>query len=1146
VSIRHLVRPEALRGKKLDGHAVIEASAGTGKTFTLEHIVVELLLGGATIDQILVVTFTEKATTELRLRVRAKLEELVAQGGTSEDPGVEHLKIDDAARAHLARALHGYDGATIATIHAFCQRVLRENAFASGRLFEEQQVDGRDAFARVFRDVLRKDIAADPVRSAWLEVALGEGLSVTGLEDLLYRCLTARCELLPPFDEGAGRGLEQALTELDTSPLRAANVSIVLQRWGVHSRTGPSLARHLAAFAAAVDKARVSSPSCPAYVAAAKRLELAYLSEKLPSRSFDGSPLGRACAQVFALARSTPSINAAVVHVMLAPVREELARRKRETGQYDFDDMLLLVDAALAGPRGEELRSAMRRRWTYALIDEFQDTDETQWSIFRRAFFEPRGQKAQLFLVGDPKQSIYRFRGADVDTYLRARSELLEAGATPVALARNYRATKDLVDSTNALLEQGAKPAFFTGSVHYEAVACGRPERALTDGEGRPVTPLHAFRFEGRIDLPLLGGRIAAEILRITDRARPWKLDGRALMMSDIFVLTRKNDEARTVGAALRAAGVPFAYFKEDGLFQTDEAIEIRDLLAAVDDPGDRSRRAGAWLTRFFELPLAEVDRARELPPSHPFLTRLATWKALGEAREFDRLFQAILEGSGLVRREIFFGDGERELTNYLHIFEILLEHTRQARVTLTDLVHLVSGLIDKTRMPVDIEGNLQRLESERRAVQVMTIHKAKGLEAPVVFIAGGFSPGGTDLPRIFHEGDRRCGWVGTTPGDVKARASEEEREDDQRLMYVALTRAMGRLYLPSAVPDSDPLKSRRPYDFVNRRVNALADEKHPLLTVETMSEAANGVKPAPANDTVPPPAAPPVDLFMPDDARDYATLRAAHAGAVATSYTRMRSGRSRARSLSAVPEMMQERGERRDAKAMEEAEGDLGDVPLRSAKASGVFIHEILERIPLESFGAGELEAWRRLPEVASLFEEAIALHRVDAAQRAHAETLVWRAYSSRIGLPNGGRLEGLARASTIVREMDFVFSLPSGRVFARGSLDIAFEHDGLLYFADWKTDSRPSYDAGALASHVESHYGEQVKLYALAILKLADLQDRAGYEARFGGLLYCFLRGMDGEGAGVWSARPSWEEVVAWGEWLQKTEATMTGRSA
>ena len=134
--------------------------------------------------------------------------------------------------------------------------------------------------------------------------------------------------------------------------------------------------------------------------------------------------------------------------------------------------------------------------------------------------------------------------------------------------------------------------------------------------------------------------------------------------------------------------------------------------------------------------------------------------------------------------------------------------------MTLTDVVHLLSGLIDKTRLPLDIEGNLQRLESERRAVQIMTVHKAKGLEAPIVFVAGGFSPPRSDDPRVFHERGRRRGWIGNVPADVKTKASEEEREDEQRLMYVALTRAMGRLYLPSATSGGEAAKVRGAYEW--------------------------------------------------------------------------------------------------------------------------------------------------------------------------------------------------------------------------------------------------------------------------------------------------------------------------------------------
>ncbi len=1141
-----LPRPEALCGVRLDQHAVIEASAGTGKTFTLEHLVVELVVGGAAMDEILVVTFTEKATTELRLRIRAKLEGLLAGRETVPEPIGESLVIDGSARERLERALHGYDGATISTIHAFCQRVLRDNAFASGRLFEEEQVDGRDVFARVLRDVLRREIAGDAHRAPWLEAALAGGWSIARLEELLWKCLAARCELLPRFDARARESLETLLASVDTAALRSGTAVVELQRWGIHASTAKKLARCLPALADAVDRVRGSANGTPAFVAAARGLELAYLRECLPASPPGQGPLARACASVRELARCTPSLQAAIAQTMLEAVRAELSQRKRRAGQFDFDDMLALVDEGLSGPRGEALRAAMRDRWRYALIDEFQDTDETQWSIFRQAFFTPGPTKSVVFLVGDPKQSIYRFRGADVETYLHARQEVLSSGGRLIPLSRNFRSTPELIDATNALLDQEANDPFFTGAIEYEPVSCGRPARALVDGRGAKVTPLHVFEMEGRFDLAVLGTRIAAEVRRITDPSCPWRLDGRPLTHSDVFVLTRKNDEARAVGAALRGASVPYAYYKEDGLFQSDEAIEVRDLLAAIDAPEDRSRRSKAWLTRFFDLPLADVDRARDLPPSHPLLARLAAWKVLAEERAFDRLFEAIVVDSGVLRREIFFGDGERELTNYLHVFEILLEHTRQTRVTLSDLVHLLSGLIDRTRQPLDLEGNVQRLESERRAVQIMTIHKAKGLEAPVVFLAGGFSSPRYEEPRVFHANGRRCAFIGTPPADVKAQAAQEEREDEQRLMYVAVTRAMGRMYLPALASNGEPGKVRGPYESVHRRLLSLVKEQSRLVSVERVSPPLGASSPAPANDTrpdAPSPARPPVHLLGPDENRDYDLLRARHGGARVTSYTRMRSGRGPLRSASAVHELLREPPERRDEKALSEAVDAGTPAPLRSARTSGVFIHELLERVPIASFESESFEDWRSRADVAPLFDESLAIHRVDPEQRAHAERLVWRAYATPVSLPGGGSIDRIAKARRVLREMDFVFSVPGTRLFVRGSLDIAFEHDGRTYFADWKTDLRSDYSSEALEQHVLDHYGEQARLYSLAVVKLLDLDDRARYEARFGGLLYCFLRGIDGTGAGVWSTRPGWDEVEGWAGWLREQGSALDG---
>ena len=450
-----------------------------------------------------------------------------------------------------------------------------------------------------------------------------------------------------------------------------------------------------------------------------------------------------------------------------------------------------------------------------------------------------RAPPSVVVLVGDPKQSIYRFRGADVDTYLRAREDVIESGGACVALERNFRATEALVDATNALFGAGHGSPFFTGRMTYSPVACGRPDRVLVDGAGIPASPVHVLRFEREIPLGTLGSVIAREIQTLTDPAKPWRLADRALAHEDIYILTRTRGEGRTVAVALRAAGVPYAFYKEDGLFQSDEAKEIRALLLAIDDPDDRARRMSAWLTPFFALPLSEVELARDLPASHPYVARLHAWRALAQARDFEGLFASIVRESGVVRREIFFADGERELTNYQHVLELLLEYATHAHATLRDVVYALSGLIDRTRIPLDIEGNVQRLESERRSVQIMTVHKSKGLEAAVVFVAGGASRGGEDGVRVYHDEDRRLAWVGSLHPMVKPLVTEEEREEDQRLMYVALTRAKGRLYLPSAVDGGKAARLRGgAYEVVNRRVFDLIESATPGFSVEDVPRA--------------------------------------------------------------------------------------------------------------------------------------------------------------------------------------------------------------------------------------------------------------------------------------------------------------------
>jgi exodeoxyribonuclease V beta subunit len=1136
-----IARPRVLRGIRLDESSVLEASAGTGKTHALESIVTELVLSTSVeLDRVLLVTFTERATSELRDRVRARLETLHAgRAEPASESDIRHgdfWTLDAAAKGRVARALNAFDGATIATIHAFCQRVLREIAFAGGRLFAEEQVDGREAFGHALKDALRT-VAKDEMRGPWLETALGDGWTVARIEELLWKCAVARGDLRPALDVEA---LSTALAAWPAALAQSSNLEGHIRAWGTHASTAKAVARRVAALAAVVEGARAGL-GVSQYVLDAGELKLDDLLEKVARLRPKPGPTALFCAAASGLASVTPPFSAGLAQVLLPVVTQTLTRTKRGTGRYDFDDMLLLVDEALRGPRGGALAESMRRRWRYAFIDEFQDTDETQWSIFRRAFFEggdPR-TRSFVFLVGDPKQSIYRFRGADVATYLSARGAVIDQGGQRLTLEECYRATQGLVDATNEIFDQEASEPVFSGSVSYTPVRCGRPERQLVDGDGRLLSAVHLLRFERELSLSGFARVIAREIGCMTNPAGPWRLDGRALEPQDAFVLTRSAREGRILGEALRELGVPHAFYKEDGLFQSEEAGDLAILLTAVADPSDRAKRFSAWLTPFFGLPLSAIERARDLPPSQPLVARLLAWKALADGRDFGRLFESILRDSGIVRREIFFGRGERALTNLQHLIEFLTERAQGGHKTVDDLVSELAGLRTRTRATLDIEGNVQRLEGDRPAVQIMTIHKAKGLEAPVVFVAGGSSAPPPDEVRLFGGEGRRLAWIGRPSGAVESLVKQSEREEDERLMYVALTRAMGRLYLPCVTDGDKPKSLRGALARINGRLFDLGRASHGSWTSED-------VVPAPAKaaavSSEPWSWHPPASLLAREPPeRSYDALRVRRAGALATSYTRMKAERQSATTPFAVPRVYHA--------ATHEAE--VLPTMLRGARGSGVFLHELLERVPLASFVSSvDIDAWRRRSEVMALVSEAMAVHRVATAQRDHAERLVWTAYTTPIDLPGGGRVDRLAAIGNVAREMRYTFLVhPPDRVggredasptrgpdaYVRGSLDLVFEHRGLAYFVDWKSDSLASYTTEALGPHVSENYREQLALYALALVKLMGVKTETEYRARFGGMIYCFLRGFDGVRDGLWSARPSWEEVTSWGEDLR-----------
>jgi exodeoxyribonuclease V beta subunit len=1178
-------------------HAVVEASAGTGKTFLLEHLVVELLLNhGARIEEILVVTFTERATAELCLRLRKKLSELchlqADHAAAAERPDQECWLIDETARGRLRDALLGLDRATISTIHGFCLGILGDHAFLHQRLFDEQAVDSDGAFHTAFVEALRNDFAVQSELQPYLRAWLVTGHTAAHLERALRECATELARIFPPrpealqpdFDEAA---LAAAIAAWPAQAGRDPALAERLKKAGIKGSTAKAVLSRVAAISELAAEAGKTSEVATFLVqlqareSGWKERGFAYLLDHLAKTAADPK-VAKLHEATAAIRDARVPFLAAAAHKFLPLVSARLQAHKRAAGLYDFQDMLTLVAERLAdeGAPAQLLLSTLRRGYKYALIDEFQDTDDVQWFIFRRLFFESQ-EGHVLTVIGDPKQAIYRFRGADVHTYLRARGAILRAGGALVKLGKNFRSTAAVIDGYNAVFDPTM--GFFragAGIDYDQPVACGHPGRRLCGASGQPEPGVVVLDVRPAGDeTPVADTRRALRRQMVQEIRRLLSEDGarfvhdadgpKRIAARDIFVLAFTNNECDEIGETLRAAGLPFAFYKKDNLFQTAQAAEVLDLLRAIAEPEDHTLRARALLTAFFALDLADLANRDRPDNADPLLRQFLEWRDLALAGNSGTLFSAILGQSGIVCREVCLGRSERALTNYLHIFEILQEEAARAHVTFRELVETLGAYVNGTRLPPGNERNMQRLESDAEAVQVMTVHKAKGLEADVVFLYGGLHRGKFDPLSVFHDRDgRRVVQLGSLAPEEEEMHANEIADEDRRLLYVALTRARARLYLPR-YPDG-------PHGFTgpSRFLRPILDK---LLADTETSRLFHRVPVAcPGEPLLPLPAPAPAALsaWQPPELpsgvakAEFHRIAKERAGFVMTSYT----GVKRRHGGFVLPE------EPTDLSTANEPAEHAENPPvdpreLAHGRLSGIFLHAVLEKIPLDGLASsGSSAEWAAQPEIAKLLLRLAHRHEREPGQIAHAAHMVHTALVTPLRLGDC-LVPGVGLARRSLRETEFLYPIPerhhpllglaatatclpagenaegkgedterncgvNGRAWSverglvKGFIDYLFEYQDRIYLCDWKGDWLPSWESDRLRAHCENNYEIQARLYALAVLRLAGLNDRAAFERRFGGVLYCFLRGMrpgDNE-AGTYFRRPEWPTVLDW----------------
>ena len=842
----------------------LEASAGTGKTYTLAGLFLRLILeAGIPAGEILVVTFTEAATAELRDRIRQRLQTaLRALEGdpAAADPLVtalaERARPDKAAAAQALRnALEAFDLVSIHTIHGFCQRTLQDSAFESGILFDVELVtDQSPLLHEIAADYFRRLIhRGDPLLAS---IALSQHLTPETLSQMLKQCLTHQQLRLLPAEPPRPLAEVERLLGTTFAELRTAWAGTAAQqeslktyftggkKWAVKNHAKADIiAAHAATLAASLspsDGERSGAPaSGPARTCPAPGRELAGPEASAPALAAGGlstelwkaveffslsavradlvkgkqmpapvPPLFGLCEQLQTLADDF-----ALGHrlAFLKTSRQELENRKQQAKQQSFDDLISRLAAALDRPEGVALASAVRRKFRAALIDEFQDTDPLQWKIFH-AFF---GQSPdhRLYLIGDPKQAIYGFRGADVRAYLEAAPP----GETKHSLATNYRSETSLVRAVNAIFTHaGRHTAFVENGIEFTpAQAAGQTDKApFTRDGGRPA-PFQVWNWApdaaaatGRQAQAQLPPAVAAEISRLLTGS--CALGGRPLQPRQIAVLVESHRQAGWIQSALHELKIPSVEQAMDSVFASTEARELQWILAAILAPANEPLVKAALTTDTLGL---DADALQTLAGSQSDwqarLQRLAGYRECWESDGFFFTFSRLVREGRVIEQLLRFPDGERRITNILHLGELLQTAGQAAHLSPLRL----KQWLEERRLSDDApaESFQLRLESDEDAVQIVTIHRSKGLEYPVVFCPflskgariGNLRVDGRDVQKVvlFHADTGELTWdLSPVPAPEHERqAVKESLAEQMRLLYVALTRARNRCYLVSA-----------------------------------------------------------------------------------------------------------------------------------------------------------------------------------------------------------------------------------------------------------------------------------------------------------------------------------------------------------
>jgi exodeoxyribonuclease V beta subunit len=1138
------------------GVTLIEASAGTGKTYSITGLILRLILEKhLQIRDILAVTFTEAATQELRDRIRRRLQSALEdlRHGVSKDDIVKaFLKKGDKAVGirELDLTIQSFDEAQIFTIHGFCQRMLNDYAFESGARFDTTLVtDPKPLFEEVARDFWRlRFYEAQPLLP---KLAMAWKRSLEDWVELLERTRShPDLAILPPAEAEPGdsllRRVEAAFAAVKEEWTRhQADIEILLRHDGNLSRSEKNFRDdRVDELLARVAEACVDFESAdPESIKALSGIT----SEAIAAgtKATGTAPKHRFFTLSSDFCQAVEALFNQLTHEFLEFAQNELPNRKARTNTVTYDDLITGLRDALRQESGGRLARAIGDKYSAALIDEFQDTDPAQYEIFRTIF----GSKDhRLFLIGDPKQAIYGFRGADVFTYFQANT----IADRTFTLTTNWRSEAPLLEAINGLFLQTERPFIFPEIQYHQVHAPKKPfVRGLTNSDDaaaalrfRLVTPAEDQAGSSRFDLVCKW--VSDDIAALA--ASGAHLGESPLRYGDMAVLVRTHRQAEMLQTVLRDRGIRSVVQSDRSVFASEEARELQRFLQGVIDPRRDSLLKAALATTLVGFDARMLfNLERDDPERQAWLDRFTDWKLRWSDGCFTAMFRQLLVTLDVRARLVRLPAGERRLTNFLHLAELLHE----AESTMSLAPDAVCSWLREQRDSERVsEDRFQlRLESDDDAVQIVTIHKSKGLEYPIVFCPflwtnAEFS-GHQEL--LFHDREDPEKRLTFDLRGKKAGApqhqdwqSEEVRAEELRLLYVALTRAMNRcyIYLPGEKTEKSPLA----HLFESSKADSLFDQ------VRAFAQSSNGCasassepgKPSRAQDETP--ATPTLQPrpFKRKIPRVAMTASFSGLNLAATELEEADSGSSGEGETDIIVES-------------ERNKADLSIFTFDRGRRAGDFFHGVLEDMDFHDLG-----------DLSKLIEGKLRIYGFSQTLHRPAINQILQQLME-VEIDPGIRLREVSRSERL-SEVEFTYPLArltpaslarvidqctglAGDIrqrmgslrfdpiegFMRGFIDLLFRFKDRYYLIDWKSNwlgSQPSDygPAGMQQAMLEHNYFLQYHLYTLAAdLFLERRLPGYDYQRHFGGVYYVFLRGIDPKdpARGIFRNRPEAKTV-------------------